>query len=54
MQNTIKPLSIGKVRKIIKTLDDQRLSDNDCFVKIEEILYELEDNGIHCERHDFG
>ena len=40
--------------QIIKTLDDQRLSDNDCFVKIEEIVYELEDNGIHCERHDFG
>ena len=40
--------------QIKQTIDDENLSDHDCFIKIEEILYTLQKNGILCDRHDFG
>ena len=44
-----------KVLLLIKqTVDDETLSDNDCFIKIEQILRLLEQNKIFCDRHDFG
>ncbi len=56
--NVLKQIIENKCYKvllqIIKTLDDQRLSDNVCFVKIEEIICKLEENNLHCDRHDFG
>ncbi len=39
---------------IKQAVDDEKLSDNDCFFKIEKIITVLEENGIFCERHDFG
>lgn len=39
---------------IKQLIDDENLSDKDCFFKIEEILCTLERNGIFCDRHDFG
>ena len=44
-----------KVLKEIKDfLDEEILSDEDCFIKIEEIIGVLEKNNIFCNRHDFG
>ncbi len=40
--------------QIKQTLEDEKLSDQDCFIKIEKILCVLEENGVFCSRHDFG
>jgi hypothetical protein len=40
--------------QIKQTIEDESLFDQDCFIKIEEILSKLEENGIFCDRHDFG
>ena len=40
--------------QIKNIVDDENLSDKDCFNKIEEIIYALEENNIFCNRHDFG
>ena len=40
--------------QIKQTIDDERLLDQDCFIKIEEIICALEENNIFCDRHDFG
>jgi len=40
--------------KIKQTIEDETLSDKDCFIKIEVILSVLEENNIFCDRHDFG
>lgn len=40
--------------QIKQVIDDETLSDKDCFIKIEEILGILEKNHIYCNRHDFG
>lgn len=42
------------LQKIKTVVDDDSLDDATCFRKIEEILTELEDNGISVSRHDFG
>ncbi len=43
------------LQKIKAILCDNRLSDADCFAKIEEIVCALEEAGINCgSRHDFG
>ncbi len=39
---------------IKQAIEDEKLSDKDCFIKIEEILCTLENNNIFCDRHDFG
>ena len=40
--------------QIKNIVDDENLSDKDCFNKIEEIICALEKNNIFCNRHDFG
>ena len=40
--------------QIKQTIEDERLSDQDCFIKIEQIICMLEENNIFCDRHDFG
>ena len=40
--------------QIKQIIDDTSLLDEDCFIKIEEIIYALEENDIFCDRHDFG
>ncbi|WP_251318033.1 hypothetical protein [Flintibacter muris] len=41
--------------QIQKILQDNSLSDRECFYKIEAIVYELERIGLSCgSRHDFG
>lgn len=42
------------LRQIKQVINDERLLDQDCFVKIEEIICALEENNIFCDRHDFG
>ena len=37
-----------------KTIEDDNLTDKDCFIKIEKILSVLAKNNIFCDRHDFG
>ena len=40
-----------QIKQIIK---DERLLDQDCFMKIEKIICALEENNVFCNRHDFG
>ena len=40
--------------QIKQILEDEKLSDEECFIKIEEIIRTLEENNIFCDRHDFG
>ncbi|MGN0796910.1 MAG: hypothetical protein ACI4M5_01755 [Christensenellales bacterium] len=40
--------------QIKRIIEDERLLDCDCFIKIEEIICALEENKIFCDRHDFG
>ena len=40
--------------QIKQTVENEKLSDQDCFIKIEEIICALEENKIFCDRHDFG
>ena len=43
---------LERIRQIVA---DEALDDPECFHKIEEIVCELERNGINCgTRHDFG
>ena len=43
------------LQKIKAVIEDDSLEDDMCFQRIEEIVYTLEDFGIHCgNRHDFG
>ena len=39
---------------IKEVLDNLLLSDEECFCKIEEIIYALEKRGVFTDRHDFG
>ncbi len=44
--------AIAKIKAIIQ---DDSVSDRECFAKIEEIVCSLEEIGINCgSRHDFG
>lgn len=44
--------TIAKIKAVIQ---DDSLSDRECFAKIEEIVCALEEIGINCgSRHDFG
>ena len=40
--------------QIKKIIEEEKLSDKDCFFKIEKLLEVLEKNEISCDRHDFG
>ena len=51
----IKDLCYSALRDISHILKDDSLSDKDCFLKIEEIICQLEKHGIDFgTRHDFG
>lgn len=54
----LKDILLDKCYKVLlqikETLEDERLLDEDCFIKIEEIMSVLEQNKIFCNRHDFG
>ena len=54
---TIKELvnttSYKALLSIKEVLDDLKLSDEECFFKIEKIILALEEKGIFTERHDF-
>lgn len=44
--------TLGQIKKV---LEDDQLSDPECFERIERIIRILEQNGISCgNRHDFG
>ena len=55
---TLKEIIEGEIYKILlkikQTIEDTSLLDQDCFIKIEEIMCVLEENKIFCDRHDFG
>ena len=40
--------------QVKQIINNEKLSDKECFIKIEEILCVLEKNNIFCDRHDFG
>ena len=40
--------------KIKQIIEDESLIDEDCFMRIEEIISTLEENNVFCNRHDFG
>ena len=40
--------------QIKQIIENEKLSDEDCFMKIEKIICALEENNILCGRHDFG
>ncbi len=54
----LKDILLDKCYKVLlqikETLEDERLLDEDCFMKIEEIMCVLDKNKIFCNRHDFG
>ena len=54
LKNIIENRCYQVLLQLKQTIDDENLADQDCFIKIEEILYTLEKNGIFCNRHDFG
>ena len=42
------------LQQIKQVVQDEKLLDKECFIKIEQLLGCLEKNGIFCDRHDFG
>jgi len=56
--NTLKEIIKDKCYKALlgikQVIDDEKLKDEDCFIKIEEIICKLVEYGIFCDRHDFG
>ncbi len=56
--NTLKKIIKDKCYKALlgikQVIDDEKLKDEDCFIKIEEIICKLVEDGIFCDRHDFG
>ena len=53
VKDIIKNKSYEVLLKIKKILDDEKLTDRDCFIIIEKIICELAENNIFCDRHDF-
>ena len=46
---------MGILERIREIIADDTLDDPECFHRIEQIVCELERNGIYCgHRHDFG
>jgi len=54
LKEIIENRSFKVLLEIKQTIEDERLSDKDCFIKIEQIISKLEKLGIFCDRHDFG
>ena len=40
--------------RIKQVIEDEKLSDEDCFIKIDKIMGTLEEDKVFCDRHDFG
>lgn len=40
--------------RIKQVIEDEKLSDEDCFIKIDKIMGALEEDKVFCDRHDFG
>ncbi len=40
--------------QIKQTINNDNLSDEECFYKIERLICLLEENNLFCNRHDFG
>ncbi len=55
---TLKEIVENRCYKVLlqikQTIENENLLDQDCFIKIEEIICKLEENNIFCNRHDFG
>ena len=55
---TLKEIVESRCYKVLlqikQIIEDENLLDEDCFIKIEEIICALEENNIFCNRHDFG
>ncbi len=54
IKDIIEKRSYEVLLQIKQVIDNEKLSDKDCFIKIEEVLCVLEKNNIFCDRHDFG
>lgn len=54
IKEIIEKRSYEVLSQIKQVVDNEKLSDKDCFIKIEEVLCVLEKNNIFCDRHDFG
>lgn len=54
LKEIVESRSYQVLLQIKQTVEDERLLDQDCFMKIEEIICALEENKIFCDRHDFG
>ena len=54
LKKIIEDKSYKVLLEIKEVLNDSNLTDEDCFYKIEKIICKLEENGVFCERHDFG
>ena len=54
LEEIVESKSYQVLLQIKQTVENESLSDQDCFIKIEEIICALEENQIYCDRHDFG
>ena len=54
LKEMVESRSYQVLLQIKQTIEEERLSDRDCFIKIEKIICALEENKIFCDRHDFG
>ena len=54
LKEMVESRSYQVLLQIKQTVEEERLSDRDCFIKIEKIICALEENKIFCDRHDFG
>ena len=55
IKEIVQEKSVLALYRIKKILEDDSLSDKDCFEKIEEIVLLFEELGMRCgNRHDFG
>lgn len=53
LKEMVESRSYQVLLQIKQTIEEERLSDRDCFIKIEKIICALEENKIFCDRHDF-
>ena len=54
LKEIIEITSYKVLLQIKETIENKSLLDQECFIKIEEILGALIENNIFCDRHDFG
>ena len=54
LMQIIETESYKMLKQIKDFIENEKLTDKDCFIKIEELLCMLEEKGVFCDRHDFG